>query len=53
MGDFSESKPFGAACVGLVTFAVGYYANLDTLALMIVALLMAVAYWSMIHYTPD
>ena len=45
MRDFIETKPFGASCVGLATFGIGYLAGVDTLSLIALSLLGTLTYY--------
>jgi hypothetical protein len=44
MRDFTETKLFGAGCVGLGTLATSYIASLDTEYLITLSLLAMLAY---------
>jgi hypothetical protein len=48
MRDFFETKPFGAAMVGVVTLAIGFVAGLSGSTLLSAPIVVMAAYWFII-----
>jgi purine-cytosine permease-like protein len=47
--DFTETKPFGAACVGLAVLGISYIAGADRWLLVVLPLLVMLIYYVVIR----